>query len=288
MSFSWAVVGAALIWAAYAFNEWHEIAYPKECPHEYGSRPYQACFEPLLGKDDVVDVHFYAGMGNVPPKEPIWSAWGLPASEEWEKTLTVPLPPEVRQQGAEMRSWIVISKANHTVFEDKVVYVDGRVVTQQVPREVPDPALRLVRTAQLTTRAARGSSASSARKLLNSNGDDDGDMQHVMDKTQDDPEEVVNHWKYAVHPLTFRVVDFGHRTLYRSFLPALKLQLHTRRVLRTDTGADDADVADVSGRVSAQNVYEPQMYADDLSLMRRHRLQVSTNTSWPAPRLRFK
>ena len=196
----------------------------------------------------------------------------------------------MRQGGVPLRAWIVLSKANITVFdgegggegEGEAASAGGQgtqamsrqSVSRQVQLQVPDPALRLVSTALLTVSAARGSGASTYRNLLLESAQDEDVGTQIIESGQD-PTEAVSHWKYARHPLTFRVVTFGSRTLYRAHLRALQLQLHTRRRYDADKG-------------TYQAVYEPQMYVDDLSLMRRHRLQISSNLSYPSPRLLFK
>jgi len=294
---SWTLIALFSAWLGLAGHTWYQVAYPELCPHAKGSMGYKACFAPLVSASDQVDIHIYSGIGDTPGLEPIWSGYRYLASELFEANFTVPIPHKVRTHDAQLNLWVVVEGGNKTVYEmvdapddaaaeeesavEAEVEADGGVSAAKkakkakrvkkkirVPRSEYDPAKRVVIKHPITT--LRVPVSSETRNLLDSTKTPDAAAQGK--KTL--PGLPMQHWRYGRHPLTVRFVGFGSDALYRHRIDAVNLQLHTRSV-------------PVEGE-QAQQVYEPLLYVDDLSVRRVHLQVMSTNVSWPDPVLYLK
>jgi hypothetical protein len=299
----WWFFGLVLFYAVYLGQLWYQVTYPDECPFPRGSKEYRGCFEPLITTEDMIDMYLYVGVENHVPSKPIWSTFSRLSSESFDEVVHVPLPNEVRLQGAELNAWILITTHNitsHKQVQELQIDDHGNETNVLVENkhEEPDPARRLVIKATLTKMLVP--SGEVARKLLESNANDiDNDNSLTVNHKEKEKGGLVNHWKYAYHPLTIRAVHFDNRTLYSSYLDTINLQLHTRRVKKVELHTQDENENgngngnDISKGNSKkknyqQNVYEPLLYVDDLSLQRRQQIEISTNTSRAAPWMKLQ
>ena len=290
------LVALFAVWLAVAAHTWYQVAYPETCPHAPGSVGYRACFEPLIGASDQVDIHIYSGVGDKPGLRPIWSAYRHPVSAMIAANFTVPTPHIVRTHDAQLYLWMVVEGGNKTVHE--TVMVDdpadpalaaevevgagGAVAAAAAPKKRPrqkqirrlrseyDPAKRVVVKHAITT--LRVPVVSETRNLLDPSATASAAVQGKATL----PGLPMQHWRYGRHPLTVRFVGFGSQALYRHRIEAINLSLHTRAL-------------PVEGQGGAQqNAYEPLLYVDDLSVRRGHLQVMSNNVTWPDPRLYLK
>ncbi len=289
----------AVVWLISLGYTCYQIIYPTECPHVNGSSAYRQCFEPLIGADDRIDIHFFVGTGDAPGNRSIWSAFNQSALDTFNVDFVVPIPPVVRTNAVQLNAWIVIEGGNKTIEEwvvqnEQVKPLDVKELTLGIHdtastitekdalpnkqhsilqvRTVPDPLKRMVVKHPITL-LHRPLSSSSTRNLL----DSASVIAEVVDNKKITSQVQVQHWKYGLHPLVVRWVHFGNNALQSSRVDVLNLHLHTRRM-------------PISGEASRvyQYTYEPLLYVDDLSLMRKDLLVMSENVSWPDPKLRFR
>ena len=257
-----------LLWIGCVLFTIFNVLYPSHCQHPRGSRFFeQYCYAPLLEPSVRVDIRIYAGLptdNNHLSGELVWETKNHSVEHKIDATFPVPIPDAVRVEFLFLNCWIVISP---TVEQD----VAGSRFTEAYA------AARRVVSSHLITTLKPALEQLRDRHLLHP---DDA----PREATPTHPKQsMVQHWKYAYHPLTIRYTHYGDMVLGTYFLSSLNYNLGRRFVKIPPEHAGGRDKRD-----RFQLSYEPIVFVDDLSLLRRHEMEMSRNISMPSPNLRLE
>ena len=260
------------------------IVYPAQCEHRRGSEEFRSsCYAPLLDPSVRVDIRVFAGL----PTETnslsgvlVWELRNHSVHEAYDGSFNVPIPEPVRLESQFLNSWVVISPTEN-------VEIDSSLTAEY------SMSRRTISSHFLTTLRPLATQ-SRERDLLSDLDPKSGTTTTTAPTSSQtrpaDARTMGQHWKYGMYPLTIRYTHYGSRALASPFLSSLSYYLRNRFV--RDNNDLPAGVQELSEshrhRQLFQLTYEPIVFFDDLSLVRRHLLEMSRDVSKPPPKMRIR
>jgi len=258
------------------------IIYPTQCEHHRGSEKFRSsCYAPLVDPSVRVDIRVFAGL----PTETnslsgvlVWELRNHSVYEAYDASFNVPIPEPVRLESQFLNSWVVISPTEN-------VEMDSSLTAEY------SMSRRIISSHFLTTLRPLATQ-SRERDLLS-------DLDHKADTTTTAPTSssqtrpadartMGQHWKYGMYPLTIRYTHYGSRALASPFLSSLSYHLRNRFV-RDDNDSPVQEPSESQRRRQPfQLTYEPIVFFDDLSLVRRHLLEMSRDINKPPPKMHIR
>ena len=259
-----------LLWLGCLLYTIWDVLYPSHCHHPRGSHLFmQHCYAPLLPPGLRVDIKLYAGLpteDNRLSGELVWEQKNHSVYEKIDASFAVPVPAGVRIESKFLNGWIVISP---TTVESGNSNSEGKRESDGA-MEAFAAARRVISSHLLTTlKPALGQTRD--RHLLHQGSQ----SQTQQQQQQHAASGVVQHWKYSHHPLTIRYTHYGDLVLGTYLLSSLNYNLG-RRYVHVPPGA------------RYQLTYEPIIFVDDLALLRRQEMELSSNLSMPSPKMRLQ
>ena len=251
------LLSAFIVYLGLLLRTLYKISHPSPCTSSSSS-----CIHPLIAYCRLgISIYASTTTSSYLPSDAqlLWSNANISCKETIITQFIVPIPPTVRTLQHTLYGYVVLHDASDNIS----------------PSSSKDSEVEL--QFQLTElRLSKKSRKNDPRNLLEPTVKGDEDM-NVSVRSLTTKGYYSQYWKFGVHPLVLRYVHMDI-PLEEAFLPELMEILNERHVYSTTEKGSGYYV----------RKYEPVVWIDEVSITQSPLLELSSNTSMPAPTCRIK